>query len=522
MPRVFERLRGFYTPVVDIRRRVFADVAKLVIDDRATQEEIEAIPYTLIEGDTPTYRCCVFRERAVIRERVRLACGLDLHEGGENEPRIPDIHAVLTSERVISEPLVNVIKIGCERCPTDAVNVTDLCMNCMAHPCVLVCPVNAISIIDAAPMALPGRQDARQGRAFVDQEKCIKCLRCTQVCPYEAIVRRGRPCAQACGVDAVTSDENGYAEIDHEKCVSCGLCIVSCPFGTISDKSEILQVLFSLKHDDDVHAIIAPSFISQFGKMVSPQAIIKGLELAGFKSVMEVAYGADRDVLIESEKLSRILEKAQDSSNAEEQHDFLGTSCCPSWAMTARKFFPELAGFISDSWTPMVETAKKVKQEYPSSKVVFIGPCIAKKHESLQEPMSQFIDHVLTFEEMAAIFVAMKIDLAEIKETTTLADASKYGRSYPVAGGVCTAIAEYTRSCHGFAEFEIAKADTLRECRKMLSDIKSGKIKPRLVEGMACPDGCIGGPGTLAPLKLARATVEKFAKDSDKIEPGCE
>jgi len=522
VPRIFERLRGFYTPVVDIRRRVFSEVAKLVIEDKATQEEIEAIPYTLIEGDTPTYRCCVFRERAVIRERVRLACGLDLHEGGENEPRIPDIISVLTSEKVISEPLVNVIKIGCERCPTDAVNVTDLCMNCMAHPCVLVCPVNAISIVDAAPTAVKGRQDTVQGRAFVDQEKCIKCLRCTQVCPYEAIVRRGRPCAQACGVDAVISDEQGYAEIDQQKCVSCGLCIVSCPFGTIADKSEILQVLYSLKHDEIVNAIIAPSFISQFGKIVLPTAIIEGLKQAGFKSVMEVAFGADRDVLIEAEKLARILEKAQDSSDASQEHEFLGTSCCPSWVMTARQYFPELARFISDSWTPMVETAKKVKGDFPSSKVVFIGPCIAKKHESLQEPINLYIDHVLTFEEMAAIFVAMKIDLTEIKDATTIADASKYGRSYPIAGGVCTAIAEYTKSCHGFEHFEIAKADTLRECRKMLDDIKSGKIKPRLVEGMACPDGCIGGPGTLAPLKLARALVDKFAKESDKTEPGCE
>nr|MDO8111239.1 4Fe-4S dicluster domain-containing protein [Candidatus Sigynarchaeota archaeon] len=508
MPRIFEKLRGFYTPVTDIRRRVFAEIAKLIVEDRATQDEIEAIPYKIITEDEPHYRCCVFRERAIVRERVRLACGLDLKEGGENEPKIPDIHAVLTGKKVISEPLVNVIKIGCERCPTDSVVVTDLCRNCMAHPCILVCPVNAISIIN--------------GRSHVDTSKCIKCLRCTTVCPYEAIVRRGRPCAQACGVDAIESDAQGYAEINYEKCVSCGLCIVSCPFGAIADKSEILQVLYELKHQDRVHAIMAPSFVSQFGNKVSPAAVFKGLQKAGFKSVMEVAFGADQDVLIEAGKLAKILEKVKASTADQEDHEFLGTSCCPSWVMTARKFFPDLAKHISDSYTPMVETAKKVKQDDPASKVVFIGPCIAKKHESLFQPMSDYVDHVLTYEEMAAIFVAMKIDLMEIQESMPITDASRFGRGYAIAGGVCGAIADYTKSCYGFPEIETTRADTLRECRKMLASIKAGEIKPRLVEGMACPDGCIGGPGTLAPLKLARAAVEKFVKDAGKKEPGCD
>ncbi|NMC03865.1 MAG: 4Fe-4S binding protein [Candidatus Lokiarchaeota archaeon] len=510
MPRMFERLRGLYTPVVEIRRRVFAELARLVVEGRATQENIEAIPYQVIKDDVPHYRCCVFKERAIVRERVRLACGLDLKEGGEHEPKIPAISNVLTGKKVISDPLVNVIKIGCERCPTDSVVVTDLCRNCMAHPCIIVCPVNAISIVE--------------GRSHVDTGKCIKCLRCTQVCPYEAIVRRGRPCAQACGVDAIGSDAQGYAEIDHDKCVSCGLCTVSCPFGAIADKSEIMQVLHELHQKERVHAIIAPSFVSQFGNKVSPPAIFRGLQKAGFAGVMEVAYGADHDMIIEADKLAKIIEKSKQASmNAiPGNHEFLGTSCCPSWVMTARKFFPELASHISDSYTPMVVTAKKVKQDDPGAKVVFIGPCVAKKHESLLSPMNEWVDHVLTFEELAAIFVAMRIDLMEIQDGLPIADASRYGRGYAVAGGVCNAIATYTRSCYGFPEFEVNRADTLRDCRKMLASIKNGEIMPRLVEGMACPDGCIGGPGTLAPLKLAKVSVEKFSKDAGKKEPSCE
>ncbi len=523
MPRVFERLRGFYTPVTDIKRRVFSELCKLVAHSDITPQSIEAIPYTIIGGTEPHYRCCVFRERAIIRERVRLACGLDLRECSEQEALLPDIALILSGKRTIKEPLVNVIKNGCEKCPEDSVVVTDLCKKCMAHPCVLACPVNAISI--------------GPDRAMIDQRKCIKCLRCTQVCPYEAITRRGRPCAQACGVDAISSDEQGYAAIDHDKCVSCGLCIVSCPFGAIVDKSEILQVFTKLTNKNspsksEIHAIVAPSFVSQFGAKVTPHAIFKGLQALGFASVTEVAFGADADVLIEAEKLAVLMKKVDDapkreSMPSENGHVFLGTSCCPSWVMAAKKHYPELAKYISDSYTPMVETAKLVKERNPGATVAFIGPCIAKKHESLQKPMSDHVDHVITFEELAAMFVASGIDLLDVQKGMTaqevkISDGSKFGRGYPVAGGVCAAIATYAKQCHGIEGFEIARADTLRECREMLANIKKGKIAPRLVEGMACPDGCIGGPGTLAPLKVARRAVDAFSREAEKEAPKCD
>lgn len=475
----------------------------MVVEGRTTQDELESIPFKIIKDDNPHYRCCAFRERAIVRERLRLACGLDLLERGAHELRLPDINKIITPESIISEPLVNVIKIGCEKCPEDSVVVTDLCRNCLAHPCVLVCPVNAVSIID--------------GRSTINQEKCIKCLRCTNVCPYEAITRRGRPCAQACGVDAIFSDPDGFAEIDQEKCVDCGLCTVSCPFGAIADKTEIVQVLTALEQKIEINAIVAPSFVSQFGRKVSPGAIFKALHQVGFHDVREVALGADVDIIIEAGKLAGIIKKE------DVERSFLGTSCCPSWVLTARNHFPELERNISESYTPMVETAREFKEERPAgSKVVFIGPCIAKKHESLQAPMADFVDFVLTFEEMAAIFVAMGIDLMEIETASsgqTIDDASELGRGFPVAGGVSDAISVYAERVHGIKPVEIAKADTLRECRKLLSSIKGGKIQPDLVEGMACPDGCIGGPGTLAPLKTAHRAVVAFREEASKDMP---
>ncbi len=234
----------------------------------------------------------------------------------------------------------------------------------------------------------------------------------------------------------------------------------------------------------------------------------------------------------EAEKLATLVEKVKatpdrDSAPAGVEHEFLGTSCFPSWVMTVKRHFPEFAACTSDSYTPMVETAKLVKARHPGATVVFICPCIAKKHESLQKPMLDHVDHVITFEELAAMFVASNIDLLEIQQTLpagsgTIADASWFGRGYPVAGGICIAIVAYAKECHGIAGFEIARADTLRECREMLSKIKTGKTAPRLVEGMACPDGCIGGPGTLAPLKAARRAVDTFSRETGKKVHSCD
>ena len=106
----------------------------------------------------------------------------------------------------------------------------------MAHPCTEVCPKDAIHVIN--------------GRSVIDQEKCIRCGRCQDVCPYSAIIKQERPCAKACGINAIKSDENGCAEIDYDKCVSCGMCLVNCPFGAIADKAQIFQVIQAIKKGD--------------------------------------------------------------------------------------------------------------------------------------------------------------------------------------------------------------------------------------------------------------------------------
>jgi len=523
---VFEKLRGLYTPVSDIRRKVFMYVASVMFEDKDLGE-LEKIPFQIVGPESPHYRCCRYKEYYILRERIRAALGFDVENGYENTP-LSYVGALAKSDGFeIKFPLVEVIKSGCERCPPDSVFITDLCRKCISHPCILVCPKNCIS------------ED--KDRMVIDSSKCIKCGKCIQVCPYNAPTRRNRPCAEACGVDAISTDSEGYATIDHDKCVSCGLCIVSCPFAAIAEKSSIVQVVELLKSQvKDAVAIVAPSFVSQFGPLVSPEAIFEGIKRLGFKDVEEIAYGADLSVLSEAEELKELIHelnyceqpnsnnsnkdaKAQiqtDGKDNEPKKDFIGTSCCPSWVQAARKFFPDLSHNISESYTPMVETAKKIKKRNPKAKTVMIGPCLSKKAEALNEEVCQFVDYVITFEELAAMFRAKDIDLTEIKPSEVIDTGSQLGRGFPVAKGVATAvISQVTADLEKEGikcEIPYVNAETLHDCRKMLDQIKKGKIEPKplLVEGMACPNGCIGGPGTIAPLKLAQIAVARFAKKS--------
>src|SRR6056297_1089434 len=407
---IFEKMRGIYTPVTDIRRRVLAEVARMIANEE-NPEYIETIPYKIITQDTPTYRDCVFKERAIVRERVRLAFGMDLKEFGAHGPiEDTNVNQAMSADKFLKKPIVNVIKIGCERCPTHSYWVTDMCRACIAHPCTSVCPKNCVSIID--------------GRSHIDQEKCIKCGRCAQVCPYNAIVYRERPCAAACGVDAIESDEDGFAQINYDKCVTCGLCIVSCPFAAIAEKSEIVQIMYALK-EGNTHAIIAPSFVSQFGPLVKPEMIYEAIHQIGFKSICEVAYGADKSILSESEELLHLMAKKDevdiediDLEEKDTQREFVGTSCCPSWVLAAKKNFPEMSHNISESYTPMVETAKRIKKKHPDGNVVMIGPCIAKKMECFHPEVQKFVDFIMTFEELAALFVGLGVDPTEIEPDT--------------------------------------------------------------------------------------------------------
>ncbi len=495
--------RGLYTDVVDIRRRVFAEVARVILnhdhnDLYNIKIEITKIPYNIIHKDDPTYRCCVYKERAIVTERVRLALGLPLWKGALNGPLYTGIEEVLKSEKIKTPEIVKVIPEACEKCPTKAYKATDNCRKCLAHPCSVVCPADAISFTEKS--------------ALINQDKCIKCGRCQMACPYNAIVNYNRPCAAACGVNAIENDESGRAIINQEECVKCGMCIVACPFGAIADKSEFIQVLIAFKEKKSMYAIIAPSFAGQFGPLVSPSQILAGIKQIGYNDVVEVAYGADVATIKESKEWFNKIEN--------EHQKYLGTSCCPAWVDMAKKHFPEESENISDSYTPMVATAKYIKNINPDAVITFIGPCIAKKSESLRPEVREYVDFVITFEELAAILVAKDIDLAEIHADGVIDDASGSGRNYAVSGGVAEALKTYINEYYPDSTVIIDKRDSLKECIKMLKDSKQGKSDANILEGMACPNGCVGGAGIIAPLKRTMKEITLFAKSS-QYYPAC-
>ena len=485
-------MRGIYTSVNDIRKRVFAEVAKLSYDYKdGDLSQMEQIPYRVIPGEVSTYRESVFLERAIVKERMRLAMGLPLRTAAEHAPVSQGAEECVQPEKYYQPPLINIIKFACHKCPDNVVKITDSCQGCLAHPCIEVCPKGAIHM--------------ENGRSVIDQEKCIKCGKCIKACPYNAIMKQERPCAKACGMNAITSDEYGRAEIDQEKCVSCGMCLANCPFGAIADKAQIFQVIQAIKSDTPVYAIVAPAVDGQFGPKLTPGKVRSAFKALGFEDALEVAIGAD---LCTIEEANDFLEEVP------EKIPFMATSCCPAWSMMAKKLVPEYSDCISMALTPMVLMGRLVKKQHPGCKVAFIGPCAAKKLEASRRTIRSDVDFVLTFEEVQGMFDAKGVIFANLEEMDSMHGASADGRGFAVSGGVANAVVNYIKEQYPDKDIKVESAEGLDNCKKLLTMAKAGKYDGYLLEGMACPGGCIAGAGTLMPINKAANAVKFHQKQS--------
>ena len=435
-------MRGVETRIQEIRHKIFTEVARMAYHTEwPVKERMEALPYKIIPGEKGNFRNDVFLERAIVGERLRLAMGLPYRSAAEHSPISDGIEAADKDETYYTPPLINVIKFACNACPEKRVHVTDGCQGCLAHPCMEVCPKDAVSL------------DRTTGKSVIDQEKCIKCGRCASVCSYNAIIVQERPCAKACGMDAISSDENGKANIDYDKCVSCGQCLVNCPFGAIADKSQIFQTIRAIQSGEKVYAAVAPAFVGQFGSKVTPGKLRAAMKALGFADVFEVAIGAD---LCAKQEAEDFLKEVPD------ELPFMATSCCPAWSVMAKKLFPEHAKCISMALTPMTLTARLIKQHNPDARVVFIGPCAAKKLEAMRRSVRSEVDFVLTFEEMTGIFSAKHVDLENIEEDPAgVSDASTDGRNFAVAGGVAQAVVNVIKRDHPDQEVKVANAEKI-------------------------------------------------------------
>ncbi len=185
-------MRGVHSAVDDIRRTVFKEVAKLAFEG-GDPRLLDQIPLKMIQGEVARHRHDVFLERAIVEERVRLALGLNIRYAGETIPVSEDLLSAEKSQKHFQNPLVNIIPFACNACPPKQLRITDNCQGCISHPCMNVCPKDAIYM-------------DKDKHCHIDQDKCIKCGKCFNQCPYRAISKIERPCAAACGMDAIKSD----------------------------------------------------------------------------------------------------------------------------------------------------------------------------------------------------------------------------------------------------------------------------------------------------------------------------
>lgn len=483
-------MRGIYTSKTKIRHQIFTEVARLAYEG-GDYSNFENLPYKIIPGEISTYRESIFLERAIVGERLRVAMGLPLLPVDKQAPISTGVEESMIDEKVYDPPLVNIIKFACHKCPEKRVFVSDGCQGCLEHPCTEICPKGAISVVN--------------GKSVIDQDKCVKCGMCQNACPYNAIIKQERPCAAACGMNAIHSDEHGRAEIDYDKCVSCGMCLVSCPFGAIVDKSQIFQTIMAINSDVPVYAALAPAVAGQF-KGLPSNKVRNAFKALGFKDVVEVAVGAD---------LCTVEEAKDFMEEVPEKQPFMATSCCPAWSVMAKKQFPDIAKNISMALTPMVLTGRLTKQTNPECKVAFIGPCAAKKLEASRRSIRSDIDFVLTFEEVAGMFDAKGVDFASLDvDENPVANSSADGRGFAVSGGVAKAVVNAISKLDPEREVKVASAQGLDECAKLLRLAKAGKYNGYLLEGMACPGGCVAGAGTINVPQKSAMEVLKSKKET--------
>ncbi len=486
--------RGINTPLRRYRHDVFKEVSEIAYNSTPDKliEDIENIAYNLYSEDIENFRIHQYRKREIVRERVRLAMGMSLRPEDKPVPMTLGIEESNISDKYYEPPLMQVIPAACMACEENKYEVSNMCKGCTAHPCVSVCPTGAVSMHDE--------------KSFIVQEKCIKCGKCKAVCPYDAIAKKIRPCQKACGVDAIENDVFGRAYINIDKCVSCGMCMVNCPFGAISDKSQIYQLIRAIKNGDELVAEVAPAFVGQFGKNVTIENLKSALLQLGFQELYEVALGADLGAVAEAHHYVEHVVNGE--------LPFMLTSCCPSWSVLAKKQFPELIDKISTELTPMVATARIIKEERPNARVVFIGPCAAKKLEAMRRTVRSDVDFVITFEELLGMFASKNISFEETSELTSKDSVTALGRGYAVATGVVGAIEKCINEYYPDVDVKIEHAEGLSECRKILQLAKVGKLDGYLIEGMGCPGGCVAGAGTNLQVNEAKRFVKEYVSSS--------
>ena len=457
------------TSIQNLKKDVLYFVAKASFEG-TLEEERDLIPEKMIEGPEPTFRCCIYKEREIVRQRIRLAEGKA--PGAEDDGNI-----------------VQVIKSACADCPISSYVVTNNCQNCLGKDCIKACRFGAIE---------PGHTRSR-----IDSQKCKECGMCAKACPYNAIAHVSRPCKDSCPVDAISYDEYGVSVIDEEKCIRCGQCAAKCPFGAIGTKTWITNVIADLKAGKKVYVILAPATEGQFGKDITMESWRQAVKKARFEDLIEAGLGGDMTTCSEAEEWLEAYRNGEKKT----------TSCCPGFVNMIRKHYTDLADMISTTVSPMCAVSRMIKAKDPDAVTVFVGPCVAKKSEVADQKIEGNADYALNYNEILAIMKAKDVELEPAENTYQ--DSTIFGKFYGNSGGVTDSVLEYMKETEQNEDIKVCKANGAAECKKALMFLQRGRLPEDFIEGMACEGGCVGGPSRNEEIIKARKVRETMIKSAD-------
>ncbi len=319
-------------------------------------------------------------------------------------------------------------------------------------------------------------------------------------------------CVSQCNFDAINKSDNNVI-IDTEKCTGCSSCIDHCNKNNLVASHEIIAALKSVRNRSELsYALVAPAFLGQFSKEVTPGKLRTALKKVGFDGMVEVSLFADILTLKESLEFDRSITQ---------ESDFMLTSCCcPIWIAMIRKIYSRLMPHVPGSVSPMIACGRTIKYLYPDAVTVFIGPCIAKKAEAKETDLAGAIDYVLTFEEINDIFTALDIYPSN-QEESEKDHSSRSGRIYARTGGVSEAVSETLKRLNPDKSIAIKtkQADGVRACKIMVNELIAGNINANFFEGMGCVGGCVGGPKSIIDVIQGRENVNEYGNTASTKTP---
>ena len=459
--------------ILKFRHGIYEELCKIAWEKELEDSDIDKLVYKMIPGPKPDFRCCIYKEREIMRQRIRLIQDMDVND------------------KPADGNIVQVIDAACDECPISSYSVTDNCRFCLGRPCKANCKFDAIT--------------EGEFRMHIDNGKCKECGLCAKACPFQAIVHLERPCKRSCPVDAISYDEYGYCRIDNEKCIRCGHCIHSCPFGAISSKTNLIQVIKEIKAGKEVYAMCAPATEGQFGESINMNSIRQALKKIGFVDMIDVGLGGDLTAAFE----------ALEWSEAKLENKKLTTSCCPAFINMIKKHFPDIyKENVSNTVSPMCAVSRLLKTMHKDCITVFIGPCIAKKSEASEMNIDGNADYVLTYGELSALLRSRGIKFEDSVEYTQ--EASVYGKRFANAGGVAEAVLQCMKERNeDVSNIKYERATGGAECKKALLLLKAGKLDTDFIEGMVCDGGCVGGPSRHLTEQEVFKAREKLLSQAD-------